>query len=716
MKRVKSLNKITPNNVIVIPYIGTGLNKKYKDIIEDLKTMISKIRTAKHLVDTTWNENYKISTDVPERTYNRAIVVATNVAEASITIENLKFVIDNGFAKVNQYNEITDEQQLIEEPISEASRKQRKGRVGRVASGTVYYLYKKGEKESIKSKYKITQENFGENLLKLLQTRKLNEENLPLVLIGFDPNVPDNFIKKPTDNDFMDSVYYKKQIHNIQYKQFDVKKYKLYWDEKYFVHNKINEFMGIFESGYNIETLCDLKGEFYIIHPKENIIKRNILGNIIGYYDNKNNLKKNNSLEDNILRNLIINQSYKYFLVDKSTKIYNQTNNFIIDNKMLYKTEFFEYVNKIRELIDSNDFGTPEYITLLTSQAYGSFNEVLEVLSMLKVINNSMKNLIINMKLYNNQDSEIEFIYNIIEEFKKKFYYFNIFSIKNNLKLKYSSVVDKKTEVYLNDRKKDKKDPPPNKYTAKEWNKLNQLYLTGRLKNSFDSLISDLIEKDNMINNFENYIYEINNWAEFNNIKGSALIQYLYTYKKYYLNFMTMKKNDPNNLELDPLKKMDDESSSFKKSLSCTNKYEKIIRPFLHGRPFNFALRMKSSDNFHTTIPPTPLINNDSKANISNILFYFNKKENDMSITNKIEIDWLFNVLPIYYKPSNFKNIILKRDGDEIKQLFLDGDIFNDFCVSLRNKWSSNNLPFESSEGEILREFIKNIKINLQKN
>ena len=64
-----------------------------------------------------------------------------------------------------------------------------------------------------------------------------------------------------------------------------------------------------------------------------------------------------------------------------------------------------------------------------------------------------------------------------------------------------------------------------------------------------------------------------------------------------------------------------------------------------------------------------------------------------MSITNKIEIDWLFNVLPIYYKPSNFKNITLKRNGDEINQLFLDGDIFNDFCLNLRNKWSSNNLP-----------------------
>ena len=675
--------------------------------------MISKIRTAKHLVDTTWNENYKISTDVPEGTYNRAIIVATNVAEASLTIENLKFVIDNGFAKVNQYNEITDEQQLIEESISEASRKQRKGRVGRVASGTVYYLYKKGEKESIKSKYKINQENFGENLLSLLQTRKLNEENMPLVLINFDPNIPDNFNKEPTDDDFKTTAFYKKNIYNIQYQQFYVDHYKTYWDEKYFEHNKINKFMNRFESGYAINILCDFEGKFYIIHPKENIIKRNILGNIIGYYDNKNKFIINNLLENNVLRNLIINQSYKYFLVDKSTKIYNQINEFNLDDKMLYKTEFFEYVNKMRQLIDSYDFGTSEYITLLTSQAYGSFNEVLEVLTMLKVINSSMKNLLINMELYNNQDSEIEFICNIIEEFKKKFDYFNIFSIKNNLKLQYKSFVEKKIEEYLIDRKKYNKDPPPNKYTAKEWNKLNQLYLTGRLKNGFDSLISDLIEKNSMINNFENYIEEIKNWAEFNNIKASALIDYLYYYKNSIVKFLTIKKNDPNNLELDPLKEMDKESSSFKKSLSCKNKYEKIIRPFIHGRPFNFALRMKSSDNFHTTIPPIPLINNDSKANISNILFYFNKKDNNMSITNKIEIDWLFNVLPIYYKPSNFKNITLKRNGDEINQLFLDGDIFNDFCLNLRNKWSSNNLPFESSEREILREFIKNIKINL---
>jgi hypothetical protein len=715
MKRVKNLNKITPGNVIAIPYLGTGLNKKYKDIIEDLINMISKIRTAKHLVDTTWNENYKISTDVPEGTYNRAIIVATNVAEASLTIENLKFVIDNGFAKVNQYNDATDEQQLIEESISEASRKQRKGRVGRVASGTVYYLYKKGEKESIKSKYKINQENFGENLLSLLQIRKLNEENIPLVLTDYDPNIPDYFIIEPTEDTFenlMTTAFYKKEIYNIQYQQFYVDNYKTYWDEKYFKHNKIYEFMIRYESGYNIHTLCDFEGEFYIIHPKENLIKRNILGNIIGYYDNKDKFIMDNLLKDNVLRNLIINQSWRYFLVDMSTRMYNQTNNFIIDDKMLYKTEFFEYVEKLRQLIDSYDFETSDYVTLLTSQAYESFNEVLEVITMLKVIKNSMKNLIIDMKIFTSQDNEIEFIFNIIDEFKKKFYYFKIFDIKNNLRLKYKDLVDKKIDEYLIDRKY-KKDPPPNKYTAKEWNNLNQLYLTGRLKNGFDSLVDDLLEKDSMINNFENYIEEIKNWANFNNLKETALIDYLYSYKKYNLNFLTRKKNASNNLEADPLSEMDNESSSFKKSLSCRNKYEKIIRPFIHGKPYNFAIRMKSSDNFYTTIPPIHLTNNDSKANINNILFYFNKKDNDMSITNKIEIDWLFNVLPIYYKPSNFKNIILKRDGDDINQLFLDGDIFNDFCVNLRNKYSSNNLPFESSKKEILREFIKNIKINL---
>lgn len=711
MKRVKILNSITPSHVIAIPYLGTGLNQKYKDIIEDLKNMISKIRTSKKLVDSVWNEKYTVSNDVPEGTYTRAIIVATNVAEASLTIENLKYVIDNGFAKVNIYDEVKNEQMLIEETISEASRKQRKGRVGRVSNGTVYYLYKKGDKESIKPKYKINQENFGENLLSLLETRNLNDTSETIILPGYDPNILNNFMQAGLDEDIAQlktTIFYKKNIYNIQKTQFRGSEFIDYWNELYFYTDLIDHTMYRKESGYNISTLLDTEGTFYIIHPKEHIIKRNILGYIIGYLDDKNKWNKKNELPSDILKNIILNQSEKYFLVDISMKIYNKTYMSNINNMLLYKTEFFEYVSVLRELIDSYDFDTADYITLLTSESYGSFNEVLEVLSMIKVIKNSMKNLIINMNLYNDQDNEIEFIHKLINNFKKNFNYFNLFSIKNdtNLKMQYNKFVEKQIDEYKNDQKIYGKDPPI-KYSSKVWNNFNQLYLSGKLRNGFDYLIFDLLASNDNINNFVNYTEQINTWASFNNINGSVLIEYLYTYKKYYLKFLSLKKDDP---KLDPLKEMQKEASSFKKSLCNKNQYEKIIRPFIHGKPYHLALRMNSSDIHHTTIPPTQVINSDSKVNINNIIFYFSKKENDMSITNKIEIDWLTNVLPFYYKPSNFKNIILKRVGETINKFELKGDLFDNFCVELKNKWSSNNLPFESTEKEILKEFIKNIK------
>ncbi len=69
------------------------------------------------------------------------MIIATNVAEASITLEKLRYVIDTGYAKVNVYDPLDNVSKLITLPISKSSSQQRRGRVGRVASGVVYYLY-----------------------------------------------------------------------------------------------------------------------------------------------------------------------------------------------------------------------------------------------------------------------------------------------------------------------------------------------------------------------------------------------------------------------------------------------------------------------------------------------------------------------------------------------------------------------------------------------
>jgi ATP-dependent helicase HrpA len=71
------------------------------------------------------------------------VVVATNIAETSITIDGITTVIDSGLAKMNFYNPRTYTSSLIEKQISRASANQRKGRAGRTRPGTVYRLYQR---------------------------------------------------------------------------------------------------------------------------------------------------------------------------------------------------------------------------------------------------------------------------------------------------------------------------------------------------------------------------------------------------------------------------------------------------------------------------------------------------------------------------------------------------------------------------------------------
>ena len=71
----------------------------------------------------------------------RRIVLATNVAETSLTVPGIKYVIDAGLARVNRYSSRAKVEQLQIEKISQAAAKQRAGRCGRVSSGICVRLY-----------------------------------------------------------------------------------------------------------------------------------------------------------------------------------------------------------------------------------------------------------------------------------------------------------------------------------------------------------------------------------------------------------------------------------------------------------------------------------------------------------------------------------------------------------------------------------------------
>ena len=77
----------------------------------------------------------------------RRIVLATNVAETSLTVPGIRYVIDPGVARISRYSNKTKVQRLPIEPISQASANQRSGRCGRVADGVAIRLYSQTDYE-----------------------------------------------------------------------------------------------------------------------------------------------------------------------------------------------------------------------------------------------------------------------------------------------------------------------------------------------------------------------------------------------------------------------------------------------------------------------------------------------------------------------------------------------------------------------------------------
>ncbi|XP_070042310.1 putative pre-mRNA-splicing factor ATP-dependent RNA helicase DEAH9 isoform X1 [Nicotiana tabacum] len=71
----------------------------------------------------------------------RKVIFSTNIAETSLTLEGIVYVVDSGFSKQRFYNPISDIENLVVAPISKASARQRAGRAGRVRPGKCFRLY-----------------------------------------------------------------------------------------------------------------------------------------------------------------------------------------------------------------------------------------------------------------------------------------------------------------------------------------------------------------------------------------------------------------------------------------------------------------------------------------------------------------------------------------------------------------------------------------------
>lgn len=116
----------------------------------------------------------------------RKVVLATNIAETSLTIDGIVYVIDPGFVKENVYNARTGMESLVVTPCSRASANQRSGRAGRVAPGKCFRLY---------TKFAFHNE-LDESTMPEIQRTNLNSVVLLLMSLG---------ITDLMDFDFMDA-------------------------------------------------------------------------------------------------------------------------------------------------------------------------------------------------------------------------------------------------------------------------------------------------------------------------------------------------------------------------------------------------------------------------------------------------------------------------------------------------------------------------------
>lgn len=352
---VKVINASTRADAIAIPYYG--------DLTQELREALERIPTQKDVLKINKTSIINEDTNVNDLKkgngiYKHVIIVATTIAEASITIDTLTDVIDEGIRKTPSYSPMHNGAVIKKGYISEQSRKQRRGRVGRVANGNIYYLYKSNALENTPNAYDICISDITETLLSLIIT-----DNAFVLFDANDPNrikldIFDN--TKITDRknviEMIREQYYIKTLNgdNMQYQRYTYEGLVNQYD--YINKRTISQ---RYENGYGAKELYDKDGIFYIIHPNEMNMKRNTFGNII-----------QQPLEERISLHL-----------HKPTDMLLCIN----DNGNIIKTYYGEQISKLSATLFLDKAGIYYTIACCFAKIYDCLDDVIKIIAMIQV-------------------------------------------------------------------------------------------------------------------------------------------------------------------------------------------------------------------------------------------------------------------------------------------------------------------------------------------
>jgi hypothetical protein len=683
---ITSMNYLIKNaspNTLILPYYSELDDKKKLLISDQLTNLIKNIKIG---INTPFDSDAVSdplnppSNKKENNNFTRAIIIATNIAEASLTIPDLKYVIDTGIQKTMKYNYKYGVSVLVPEYISESSRLQRRGRVGRKSSGDIIYLYPKNTTENIKISYAICRENIVDLIYSLIYK---NSKDRLIFGASKDP--------------------YNISINKEEYS---------YIAQQYFIFNgssfeHINSFIkdnsshiSIYDSGFDINTLLDNNGSFYIIHPDENYIIRNIAGKITGIKTSQNPL-------ENYIKysNYSIDSEKMYsFIASITNNLYLITYNDSLNQMQYIKTKFGIMMNTLMEKLDLHDKYVRTYIIsrvlevddkLLLFISFMASNRSTSFYS--SFVSGQLENKKYKIKindftnLYPKKDSDIKTIISVLENFIK------FLQLKNiNIDLRSNLFIDIFRNILLT------KKIPENNYTNifNKWLKNKKIdlskidYKENRFMKDYIKYIRDsTLIIDCIIQDIELNYKEIEKWCKYNYIKPEIIHSFI---KKYLeiTNYIYIVENSELDTNYDIENKLDiQELLKYAKELLINNTYnirqdDKIDISIMYGFYSNiyinysgtpYYLSMQFPDIYFTphinTITKNILDTHVSPSTLNNYIIGLNIDSEDIGLTyiNNIKPYLLKYISLIYGKAyldtiNNLQNTdIILTNTDKIK-------------------------------------------------
>jgi hypothetical protein len=388
IKLVQELNDNTPDDVIALPFYST-LSDNKRTFIETIDENFNKLHISKR-------DNFATVRDLSSGGYNykNCIICATNIAEASITIRRLYYVIETGTRKALMYSYTKRGGKLVTMNISESSRLQRKGRVGRTGPGHVYYTYKKGLMENNKILFEFSTGNISDSIFSSIQT-----------------NTEENIISIP---ELLKNKEIAEQFNNLFYTANGYNNYR--GNENHYDYDYENKYEPqLYETGYDSINLYDANGTYYIVHPEELYIERDLMGRIKGS-------NKNDVIYDKYT-NTIVSQKMDSFFEDLFMKKYLDKNN----NK-LFKTQFGKVISEINQTFGFEDPALNEILTY--SLFFNTTDDICRIVSMLGALNGNMMGIFNGLEknvydlksfkyMFKNHSSEFDVLNNLGKEIIK---------------------------------------------------------------------------------------------------------------------------------------------------------------------------------------------------------------------------------------------------------------------------------------------------------